>query len=113
MDDAPPNGLVLDDRSPTIFGWLAMLLASGGILFFWTSGAIILLTREGGLINQLRLEGVWRTLFLAYPAVFIAALVVATVLVVVKRDLESIAALGAPVALAVLYYLALIYLRPV
>jgi hypothetical protein len=35
-----PAGLDLDDRSPTVFGWVFALLGSGGVLLFWLMGAI-------------------------------------------------------------------------
>ncbi len=113
MDQALPQGLDLEDRSPTVFGWLFALLGSGAGLLFWVMGAIVLITGNGGLIVQLGLEGVWLTLFLAYPFVFVAALLGGVALVALKRDLESIGVVGSPLALALLYYLALIYLRPV
>ncbi len=112
MDDALPQGLDLDDRSPTVFGWVFALLGSGGVLLFWAMGAIDLLTGNGGLILQLQLEGIWRLLFLAYPAAFVVFLLLGGALVALGRDLESIGVAAAPAALAVLYYLALIYLRP-
>lgn len=102
-----------DDRAPTIYGWIFALLGGGGILYFWLMGAIGLLGGNGGQILALGLEGAWRTAFLAYPLVFIAAIVVAAVLAGLKRDLESVGVAGAPVVLATLYYLALIHLRPV
>ncbi len=113
MDQALPQGLDLEDRSPTVFGWLFALLGSASVLLFWAMGAIGLVTSNGGLIVQLGLDGVWRTLFFAYPFVFVAALLGGIALVALKRDLESIGLVGSPLALAVLYYLALIYLRPV
>ena len=113
MDQTLPAGLDPNDRSPTVFGWVFALLGSGGVLLFWVMGAIGLLSGNGGQILQLQLEGVWRSLFLAYPFVFVAALLAGGVLVGLKRDLESIGAVGAPLALALLYYLALIYVRPV
>ncbi len=112
MDDALPQGLDLDDRSPTLFGWVFALLGSGGVLLFWVMGAIGLLTGNGGFILQLQLEGIWRLLFLAYPAAFLVALLLGGALVALKRDLESIGVVAAPAGLALLYYVALIYLRP-
>jgi hypothetical protein len=61
----------------------------------------------------LELDGVWRTLFLSYPFVFVAFVLIGGALVALRRDLESIGAVGTPLALAVLYYFALIYVRPV
>jgi hypothetical protein len=110
---ALPAGLDLDDRSPTVFGWVFALLGSGGLLLFWVMGAIGLQSGNGGTILLLELEGVWRTLFLSYPFVFVAFVLIGAALVALRRDLESIGAVGTPLALAVLYYVALIYVRPV
>ncbi len=101
------------DRTGTILGALAGVLGGGGVLYFWIIGAIGLLGRNGGFIQDLQLEGAWRTLFLAYPFVFLAALVAGAALVALKRDLEAVGVFGLPVAAAVAYYLALIHLRPV
>jgi hypothetical protein len=108
-----PAGLDLDDRSPTVFGWVFALLGSGGVLLFWLMGAIGLLSGNAGTIVLLELDGVWRTLFLSYPFVFVAFVLIGGALVALRRDLESIGAVGTPLALAVLYYFALIYVRPV
>lgn len=113
MHQSLPAGLDPNDRSPTVFGWVFALLGSGGILLFWSMGAVDLVTGNGGFILQLQLEGAWRTLFLAYPFVFVAALLAGGALVALRRDLESIGVIGSPLALALLYYLALIYVRPV
>ncbi len=113
MDEAFPSGLDLNDRSPTVYGWVLMLLGGGGLLYFWVMGAIGLLTGNAGTIVLLQLEGAWRVLFLAYPAVFLVSLVLGAALVALKKDLASLGVAGAPVALSVVYYLALLYLRPV
>ncbi|QRN81132.1 MAG: hypothetical protein JK586_06575 [Nocardiopsis sp. BM-2018] len=112
-DHALPTGLDLNDRSPTVFGWVFALLGSGGVLLFWAMGAVLLHTGNGGTIVQLELEGLWRAAFLSYPFVLIGFVLIGGALVALKRDLESIGAVGTPAALAVLYYLALLYLRPV
>jgi len=101
------------DRTGTVLGALAGILGSGGVLYFWIVGAIGLLGRNGGFIQDLQLEGAWRTLFLAYPFVFLVALVAGTALASLRRDLEAVGVLGLPVVAAVAYYLALIHLRPV
>ena len=101
------------DRTGTILGAFGGILGGGGVLYFWLMGAIGLLGRNGGYILELQLEGAWRTLFLAYPFVFVAALVAGAVLVTLKRDLDAVGVLGLPVVAAVLYYLALIHVRPV
>ena len=101
-----------DDRSGTLLGVAGGVLGSGAILFFWILGAIGLFTQTGGTINQLELEGYWRTSFLLYPLVFIAAMVVGAALVALKRDLEAVGVFGLPVVATVAYYVALIHVRP-
>ncbi len=101
------------DRTGTILGAFAGLLGGGAVLYFWTMGAIGLLTATGGTIVSLQLEGAWRTLFLAYPFLFLGSLVGGGILAALRRDLEAVGLFGLPVAAAVGYYLALIHLRPV
>jgi hypothetical protein len=99
-----------DDRVPTIFGWAAALLGGGGLLYFWVMGALMLLRGEGQ-IQLLQAEPLWRTLYLAYPIVFVVSVVIGAVLVALRRDLLSIGVAGAPVVFAIGYYFALIHLR--
>ena len=100
------------DRTGTLLGAAAGALGSGAVLFFWIMGAIGLITRTGGTIDQLGLDGVWRFAFLAYPLVFVAAMVVGAALVALKRDLEAVGVFGLPVVAAVAYFVALIHVRP-
>ncbi len=101
----------LDDRAPTIFGWAAALIAGGGLLYFWVMGAILILSGNGGQIQYLQDEPIWRTLYFAYPLVFVGAIVVGALLVALRRDVASIAVAGSPVVLAIVYYFASIHLR--
>lgn len=116
VSTAPNSTAAVDpyagDRTGTILGALAGVLGGGGVLFFWIIGAIGLLGGNGGFIQNLQLEGAWRTLFLAYPFVFLVALVAGAALAALKRDLEAVGVLGLPVVAAVAYYLALIHVRP-
>lgn len=100
------------DRSGTLLGAAAGVMGSGAILFFWIIGVIALFTQTGGTINQLGLEGYWRTAFLAYPFVFVVALVVGGALAAMKRDLEAVGVFGLPVVVAVAYFVALVHVRP-
>jgi len=113
---APTPGTAADaypgDRSFTLLGALAGLLGGGAVLYFWTMGAIGLLTGSGGQILTLGLDGVWRALFLAYPFLFLVAAVAGAALAALKRDLEAVALCGLPLAAAIGYYFALIHLRP-
>ena len=63
--------------------------------------------RRRRLHRKLGLEGAWRNAFLAYPFVFLAALVAGAALAALKRDLEAVGVFGLPVVAAVVYYLAL------
>ncbi len=100
------------DRSFTLLGALAGLLGGGAVLYFWTIGAWGLFSGNGGQILTLGLDGAWRALFLAYPFVFLGAVVVGAALAALKRDLEAVAVCGLPLAAAIGYYFALIHLRP-
>jgi hypothetical protein len=99
------------DRSGTIYGWIFALLGGGGILFFWVMGAVLLATGNGGFIQVLHGEPFWRTLYWTYPIVFVVSLLVGGLLVALRRDLLSVGAAGAPVALALAYYFAFVHLR--
>lgn len=100
------------DRTGTLLGAAAGVFGSGAILFFWIIGAINLFARTDGTISQLGLDGMWRTAFLAYPLVFVAALVAGAVLAALKRDLEAVGVFGLPVVAAVVYFVALVNFRP-
>lgn len=101
------------DRTGTIIGAAGALLAGGAVLYFWLTGLIGLVGGNGGTMLALQLEGAWRTLFMLYPIVLVAAAVVGGVLLALKRDLEALGVLGLPVVVAIGYYFALIHLRPV
>jgi hypothetical protein len=109
----PADDPYAGDRTGTILGLAAGALGGGAVLYFWLMGAINLLARNGGLIQELQLEGAWRTLFLAYPAAFLVAVLVGGVLFLLKRDVEAVGVTGLPVVAAVAYYFALVHLRPV
>jgi hypothetical protein len=102
-----------DDRTGTILGIAAGALGGGAVLYFWLMGAINLLAHTGGFILDLGLEGPWRTLFLAYPIVFLLATLAGGLLFLLRRDLEAVGVMGLPVVAAVGYYLALVHLRPI
>jgi hypothetical protein len=113
MTQSPPTDLVAGDRTGTILGAFAGVLGGGAILFFWSIGAIGLLGGNGGYVQDLALGGAWRGLFLAYPFLFVASLLVGGALVALRRDLEAVGAFGFPVVATVLYYVALIQFRGV
>jgi hypothetical protein len=101
------------DRTGTILGVAAGALGGGAVLYFWLMGAINLLAGTGGFILELGLAGLWRTLYLAYPIVFLVAALVGGLLFLLKRDLEAVGVMGLPVVAAIAYYFALVHLRPI
>ncbi len=97
-----------------MLGVLGFFVGAGlslGIGLFWTIGAIGLWNNNIGLLGSLRLEGIWRTLFFAYPFVVLACLVIGTAAFLLKRHLEAAAVATLPVLLVPLYYFALVLLR--
>lgn len=104
------HAIDVDARAGTIYGFIAAVVAGGGLLLFWIMGAILLFNGNGGQIQFLHDEPLWRTLYFAYPIVFVVALLVGGALAALGRDLEAVGAAGTPVVLAVLYYFALIHL---
>lgn len=93
------------DATSASFALILTTVASLGTVFFWTIGAVLLLTGNGGLINDMVLDAPARTLFLAYPVVVALALVSAGVLFMVRRTAEAVAFAGLPLAALVVYYL--------
>lgn len=94
-----------------VLGFFVGAALSLGIGLFWTVGAIGLWTNSIGLLGSLRLEGIWRTLYFAYPFVVLACLVIGTILFVAKRHLEAAAIAILPVLGVPLFYFALVLLR--
>ena len=109
----PAHDPYADDRTGTILGVAAGALGGGAVLYFWLMGAINLLAGTSGFILDLRLEGLWRTLFLSYPIAFLVATLVGGVLFLLKRDLEAVGVMGLPIVAAITYYFALVHLRPI
>jgi len=102
----PENGPLL-----ATYGLVLGLLAVCGVGLFWAMGAVLLLSGNGGQINDLRLTGLWRTLYFAYPIVALAGIGAALLAFKVGRYLEAGALVLLGPAAAVLYYLALVTLR--
>jgi len=105
-DDAVDNERVL-----SLYGIILASVAALGILFFWTMGAIGLLTGNGGLMLDLQLTGIWRTLFLAAPIIVLVCVVGAVGLFAARRHKEAVGLAGLPFLGALAYYFALVQLR--
>ena len=102
---------MLGDRTLTLYGIIFAFIATGAILFFWTMGAILLLTGNGGQINFIALTGGLRTLFLSYPAVALVFSALGLLLYLGGRNTVAVAMAGFPAAASLLFYLWLVALR--
>ena len=100
-----------NERVLSLFGIILGSIPALGILFFWTIGAIGLLTNDAGLILDLRLSGLWLTLFWAAPIIVFASILGAIALFALRRHKEAVALAGLPVIATLLYYFALVQLR--
>jgi len=90
-----------------IFGFLATFMVS----IFWSMGAMILLTGEGGTIQQLDLQGAWSFLFWAYPFVAAGSVLLALGAYAFGRAKEAAGIAMLPAIGVALYYFALVQLR--
>jgi len=103
--------VVDNERVLGVYGLIFGTLATFGVLFFWAIGARLLLTQNGGLINELGLTGAWRWSFMAYPFVALLSLVVAVALTMFGRVKEGVGMSFLGPTGVVLYFLALHLLR--
>jgi hypothetical protein len=100
-----------NERVLSLYGVILASIGALGVLFFWTMGAIGLLTNDGGLILDLRLTGVWRTLYFALPVVVLVCVAGAIGLFALRRHKEAVGLAGLPVIATIAYYFALVQLR--
>jgi len=105
-DDAVDNERVL-----SLYGIILAGIGGLGILFFWAMGAIGLLTNDGGLMLELQLTGLWRTLYFALPVVVLVSLAGAVGLFALRRHKEAAGLAGLPIIATLAYYFALVQLR--
>ncbi len=99
------------ERLMGVFGLIFGFLATFMISIFWAMGALTLLNGEGGTIQQLNLQGIWNTLFWAYPFVAVGSVVLALGAYAVGRAKEAAGIAMLPAIAVTLYYLALVQLR--
>ena len=117
MTTAAMNGLKASnqevdiERLLSVYGLIFGFLATFMVGIFWSMGAVILLTGEGGTIQQLDLQGLWRTLFWAYPFVAVGSVVLALGAFAVGRVKEAAGIAFLPALGVLLYYIALVQLR--
>lgn len=100
-----------NERVLSLFGIILAGIGSLGIFFFWAMGAIGLITHNGGLILDLQLTGIWRTLFFALPVVVVVCVVGSIGLFALRRHKEAVALAGLPTLATLAYYFALVQLR--
>jgi hypothetical protein len=99
-----------NNRVLTVYGMLAAHLGAFGVLYFWSMGAILLFTGNGGQILDIDLNATERLLYLAYPAVVLLSLA-AWGFYALKRDLMALGLAGLPVVLAIGYFVYLVSFR--
>lgn len=99
-------------RTAAFYGVLLANIGSFGILFFWIIGTVLLVTRNGGHVFLLQLDGLERWLYFAYPAVVLVSLG-AWLLHLLRLDRAALALAGLPIVAAILYYLYLVSFRPI
>lgn len=95
------------DRALAMYG---LVFAIGGSLFvflFWGMAAINL-QRGFGLIHDMQLAGMWRTLFWIYPFVLFGTMFASVLAYVTKQEEAAVAVAGLPIVGVALYYLALV-----
>lgn len=100
-----------NERVLSLFGIILQSIGSLGILFFWTIGAIGLLTNNGGQILELGLTGIWRLLFWALPILVVVSIAGAVGLFALRRHKEAAGLAGLPIIATLVYYFALVQLR--
>lgn len=100
-----------NERLLGIYGMLLGFLSSFMIAIFWSMGAILKVTGNGGTIVQLDLQGLWNTLFWAFPYVAAGSVVLAVGAFAAGRAKEAAGISMLPTIGVVLYYFALVMLR--
>ncbi|HZJ09637.1 MAG TPA: hypothetical protein VFD39_08085 [Trueperaceae bacterium] len=100
-----------NDRVLGVYGIILGALPALFILVFWSMGAKLLITDNGGYINQLQLTGAWRWLYFSYPVVLLGSMLLALGAFVLNRYKEAAGLAMLPFIGTVAYYLALVQLR--
>lgn len=100
-----------NERVLGVYGMIFGFLASFMIAIFWSMGAVLKITHNGGTIVQLDLQGIWNVLFWSYPFVAAGSVLLALGAFAMGRAKEAAGIAFLPAGAVTLFYLALIQLR--
>lgn len=100
-----------NERLLGVFGMIFGFLGTFMVSIFWSMAAVLKVTGNGGTIVQLDLQGIWNTLFWAFPIVALGSVVLAIGAFALGKAKEAAGISFLPVAAVTLYYLALVQLR--
>ncbi len=98
------------DRILSLFGALALQIVGLGILLFWAIGVVLLVTGNGGQINDLVFAPWQSSLFYAYPFLLVLFSVVGWLAYLRKLDLVALGALSAAPGLLAFLYVWMIFI---
>jgi hypothetical protein len=93
------------ERVLALFGMFALQLVALGIALFWAMGVILLITGNGGQIQEALGTAGLRNAFFVYPVVLLIGSVVGWLAFWRKADLVALGALSAPAGYMLLLYL--------
>ena len=92
------------ERVLSLFSLLLLQVAGLGVTLFWAFGLFLLLSKNGGQIQDV-VTGSGRSLFYLYPLALIIFSLIGWLAFIRRRDLFALSMMSAPVGLVVLYYL--------
>jgi hypothetical protein len=93
------------ERVLSLFTMFALQIVGLGIAIFWAMGVVLLLTGNGGQIQEALNTSGLRNAFFAYPVVLIVASLAAWLAFWRKADLIALGAMSAPAGYMLLLYL--------
>jgi cytochrome bd-type quinol oxidase subunit 2 len=93
------------ERVLALFTMFALLIAALGIALFWAMGVILLITGNGGQIQDALNTPGLRNAFFVYPVVLVIGSIVGWLAFWRKADLVALAAMAAPSGYMLLLYL--------
>jgi cytochrome bd-type quinol oxidase subunit 2 len=93
------------DRVLVLFTMFALLIAALGIALFWAMGVILLITKNGGQIQEALSTPGLRNAFFIYPVVLLIGSIVGWLAFWRKADLVALGAMSAPAGYMLVLYL--------